>query len=372
MLLVACGRGGSDMKAVLELYNIDAYAPEYATGFEIRQTAAPESASRLFVTKSPWQGANGCNTYMLMSADGEEVPSGFEGQVLKGPARRIVCMSSSHVAMLDAIGEADRIIGISGKNYIATPSVVSRIDGIAEVGYEGNIDYERLIAAKPDLVMIYGVGGASTMEPRLKELGIPFIYIGDYTEQSPLGKAEWMRLIAALVGKEIDEEHDRFSEIARSYNQIKQTATPGVRPKVMLNIPYGDVWYMPGPDNYMVRLIEDAGGEYIFKDGVGSESLPIDFETAYQIVNECDIWLNVGQVNSIDELVATVPKLKDAPVVRNRMVFNNNRLTTPGGGNAFWENGAVNPHVILADLASMFTTKAGTGDSLPTYYKRLE
>ena len=45
------------------------------------------------------------------------------------------------------------------------------------------------------------MNGASAMESKLKDLGIPFMYVGDYLEESPLGKAEWLVALSEVVGK---------------------------------------------------------------------------------------------------------------------------------------------------------------------------
>lgn len=52
-------------------------------------------------------------------------------------------------------------------------------------------------------------------------------------------------------------------------------------PSVMLNIPYGDSWFMPSTGSYAVRLIADAGGDYIYRKNTGNASTPIDLEEAY-------------------------------------------------------------------------------------------
>ena len=43
-----------------------------------------------------------------------------------------------------------------------------------------------LLSLDPDLVQLYGVNGTNLMEDKLKELDIPFIYVADYLEESPL------------------------------------------------------------------------------------------------------------------------------------------------------------------------------------------
>ena len=192
---------------------------EYASGFDIQ--GADSKQSVLLTVTNPWQGANGIAVQLFIARDGETAPEGFEGQVLEGDAARIVAMSSTHIAMLDAIGEVDRVVGVSGIDYISNPDIQARRDRIGDMGYEGNINYELLLSLDPDLVLLYGVNGASGMEPKLRELGIPFLYVGDYLEESPLGKAEWMVALSEVVGCRSEGEKV-FAEIPVRYNALKQ------------------------------------------------------------------------------------------------------------------------------------------------------
>ena len=147
-----------------------------------------------------------------------------------------------------------------------------------------------------------------------------------------------------------------------------QPAPAGKRPKVMLNTPYRDTWFMPSSHSYMIRLIEDAGGEYVYTGNTTDASVAVDLEEAYLLANASDIWINVGACNTLAELTAQNPKFADIPVVRNRRVYNNNARQTPAGGSDFWESAVVRPDVVLRDLRTILS-----GGSEPTfYYKRLE
>ncbi len=263
---------------------------------------AKDEQSVLLTVTNPWQGADGIAVQLFIARDGETAPEGFDGQVLEGDADRIVAMSSTHIAMLDAIGEVDRVVGVSGIDYISNPDIQARRDRIGDVGYEGNINYELLLSLDPDLVLLYGVNGASGMEPKLRELGIPFMYIGDYLEESPLGKAEWMVALSEVVGCRSEGEKV-FAEIPVRYNALKQRVAENAldAPSVMLNMPYGDSWFMPSAGSYAVRLIEDAGGDYIYKKNTGNASTPVDMEEAYLLASAADLWLNVGMANTLDE-----------------------------------------------------------------------
>ena len=246
---------------------------------------------------------------------------------------------------------------------------INHLDRDCNVGYDTNLNFELLAAMRPDLMLLYGVTGENTIVTgKLRELGIPYIYIGDYMEESPLGKAEWLVLAAELCDLRAAGA-DTLQRIARDYQALKAHPAPDApRPKVMLNTPYRDTWFLPSSQSYMIRLIEDAGGEYVYTKNDSDTSVAVDMEEAYLLANAADFWLNVGPCNTLAELTAQNPKFSGIPVVRSRNVYNNNRRQTPAGGSDFWESGVVRPDLVLRDLRTIFL-----GDSVPTcYYKRLE
>ena len=369
LLLPLAFAGCLSKSSKLADFNIPLYTPEYASGFDILSADGRQSV--LVTVTNPWQGADNVTTRLFIARDGEQVPEDFDGQVLEGDAPRIVAMSSTHIAMLDAIGEVGRITGVSGIDYISNSDIQARRNSIGDVGYEGNINYELLLSLDPDLVLLYGVNGASSMEGKLNELGIPFMYIGDYLEETPLGKAEWMVALSEIVGRRADGEK-AFAGILVRYNDLKRKVADTVldAPSVMLNVPYGDTWLMPSTESYVARLIKDAGGHYIYNKNTGNTSLPIDLEEAYQLTSEADMWLDVGMANSLDELKTLCPKFSDTRCFRNGYVWNNNLKTNAAGGNDYYESTAVNPDILLRDLVKIFHPELVEEDFV--YYKQLK
>lgn len=366
VLLAACN--GKKTASISDFSN-QLYTPEYASGFSIKGADGYESS--IITVTNPWQGADSITTQLFIARGGESAPEGFTGQVLEGDASRIVAMSSTHIAMLNAIGEAGRVVGVSGIDYISNPVISANRDSIGDVGYEGNINYELLISLDPDLVLLYGVNGASSMEGKLNELGIPFMYVGDYLEESPLGKAEWMVALSEVVGKRTEGEQV-FGGIPVRYNDLKKRVADTVldAPSVMLNTPYGDSWFMPSTESYVARLVKDAGGDYIYKKNTGNASLPIDLEEAYKLTSEADMWLNVGMANTLDELRTSCPKFSDTRCFRNGSVWNNNLKTNAAGGNDYYESAVVNPDILLRDLVKIFHPELVEEDFV--YYKQLK
>lgn len=364
LALAACNNKSSK----IEDFNQTLYAPEYASGFDIK--GAEGNKSTLITVTNPWQGADSITTRLFIARDGETAPEGFTGQVLHDDAKRIVAMSSTHIAMLDAVDAADRVVGVSGIDFISNPGIQVRRDSVGDVGYDGSINYELLLSLDPDIVLLFGVNGTSSMEGKLSELGIPYMYVGDYLEESPLGKAEWLVALSELIGKR-DAGEKVFAEIPVRYNAMKQkVADAGLpKPSVMLNTPYGDSWFMPSTKSYAVQLIEDAGGSYIYGKNTGNASLPIDLEEAYLLASDADMWINVGMANSLEEVAGMCPKFTDTRCFRTGKVFNNNARTNVAGGNDYWESAVVNPDILLRDLVKIFHPELVTENFV--YYKQL-
>ena len=354
-------------KTSLEAFKQDVYTPEYATGFKI--LGAKNAQSTLIQVSNPWQGAKNVTMSYFISRNGELPPTGFTGPTIPAGAQRIVCMSSSYIAMLDALGQVDRIVAVSGINYIANPYILAHKDSIKDMGPE--INYELLLGLKPDVVLLYGIGDAQTaVTDKLKELAIPYMYVGEYLEESPLGKAEWLVALSELTDSR-DKGIDVFREIPKRYQALKDlTASVEQRPTVMFNTPWNDSWVMPSTQSYMVQLVTDAGADYIYKENTSNSSAPIGLETAYGLIQKADYWINVGTASTLDELKNMNPKFADAKSVRNKTVYNNNLRITATGGNDYWESAVVRPDVVLRDLIHIFHPELVSDSTY--YYRHLE
>ena len=340
------------------------YTPRYAKGFSVERDTT--TGEKLLCIRNPWQGASDIVFYT-------EIDS-------LSPPKRIVAMSSSHAAMLDAVGCSDRIVGLSGCRFIYNSDLCKKIaEGkIAEIGYDSAFDFEKIRSLNADIVLLYGVAGeAKSITDKLDELRIPYIYIGDYLEDDPLGKAEWVVALASLCGVE-GEGIAFFEEVESRYNALReQKYCSAYKPRVMLNLPYRDTWFMPPHNSYMVRLIEDAGGEYILKtkderrktkednlstlnSQLSTKSMPISLEEALVLAMKADFWINLGQMASKEEVCAAAPRFAKVDAVKFNRLYNNTKRTNESRGSDFWESGAIRPDLILEDLINILHYEAPT------------
>ena len=371
LVFVACA--GEPARS-LEEFSTVVYEPSYATGFDI--SGAEGAASTLITVRNPWQGAEGVEKRLFISREGERAPEGFEGQVIEGSAERVVCMSSTYVAMIDAIGCTERVVGVSGIDFIYNSRVreAASEGRVHDVGHDSNINFELLLTLRPDVVLIYGVAGENGVaNAKLDELNIPYLYLGDYVEESPLAKAEWTVVVAEILGvRERGEE--LFAGIESRYLELRKRVEESAseRPTVMFNTPYRDTWYMPSSRSYAVRIVEDAGGRYIYDGNHGTASQPIDLELAYVLTREADYWINVGQYATLEDLRRDNPRFVGAKAVREGRVYSSDRRATAKGGSDFWESAVVNPDVVLRDLVAILHPELNLVSEELTYYKRIE
>ena len=371
LVFVACA--GEPARS-LEEFSTVVYEPSYATGFDI--SGAEGAASTLITVRNPWQGAEGVERRLFISREGERAPEGFDGQVVEGAVERVVCMSSTYVAMIDALDCTERVVGVSGIDFIYNARVreAASEGRVRDVGHDSDINFELLLTLQPDVVLLYGVAGENgTANAKLDELNIPYFYLGDYVEESPLAKAEWTVVVAEILGiRERGEE--LFAGIAERYNALREqvAASATERPTVMFNTPYRDTWYMPSSRSYAVRIVEDAGGQYVYDGNHGTASQPIDLEQAYVLTREADYWINVGQYATLEALRRDNPRFVGAKAVREGRVYSADRRKTAKGGSDFWESAVVNPDVVLSDLVAVLHPELNLVGEELTYYKRIE
>ncbi len=328
-----------------------------ALGFRIEQVAEGDGFTRLTIF-NPWEKAKNVSVdYYLVNRDSEISASLSDKRIIKTPVRRVICLSTTHLAYLDVLGESNSVVGISGSQYISNPEIRSRMERgeVPDVGYGQNLNYELMVSLKPDLVMVYGIGSEVTSYTRkLEELGIPVVMVAEYLEESPLGKTEWIKFIGTLFEKE-ETANEYFWKVEKEYNRLKKIAADrDDKPDVLVGSPYKENWWVPGGNSYLANLIADAGGNYIGAQNSSRESYVISFENALAWGIEADFWINMGNLSSKNEILAADQRFKNLRVFNKGKMYNNIKRLGSHGGNDFWESGTVNPHLILRDMISIF------------------
>jgi iron complex transport system substrate-binding protein len=252
------------------------------------------------------------------------------------------------------VGAADVLVGVGDLKYASAPRVRQRIaEGkIFEVGLGKEMNNELLISRNPDLVMTTGWPGEGINRfQTLSAAGVPVMINSEWVETTPLARAEWVKVLAALLNKE-DLVNEKFGQIAREYQRLAALAQKAAtRPTVVVGMPFKDVWHVPDADSYMAQFLRDAGARYHWdRTKAPSGSLALSFEAVAPVALAADYWLHTGYLTSKAALLSQDARYAAFGPYKTGRVFNNNRRTNAQGANDYWESGALRPDIVLADL----------------------
>lgn len=369
LLVIAC-RNNSTPVAEQNPYSSDAYT-RYASGFQVNFGESYKLVSVL----NPWQYSRDVSYSYVLSAREDMLPDSLRHlSWIRTPVRRAIVLSTTHVAMIDQLGQASSLVGVSGSDFIYSQEIRERIKSgkVVDVGYGQGLDYETIVELDPDVLFIYGVEGnvVATLE-KLTELKIPVVFCGEYLEAHPLGKAEWIRFFSLFF--DLEEEADSFFQsIDSSYNHLAELASRvEEKPGVLTGLPWKDTWHMAGGKSFAARLIEDAGGNFLWNDNSSTQAIPLDLESVYLRAVNAGVWINPGAASSLEDIGSMDERFMDLKVVQEGQVYNNNLRTSSAGGNDYWESGTVRPDLVLADLIAVFHPDL-MADHRFVYYRQLK
>jgi iron complex transport system substrate-binding protein len=369
LLLCSCGQGNrqSDSmpdKAAATMFTATRFRIDDFQGFK-----------RLTVI-NPWQNSSGNELVYYLVPHHVQLPDTIsESSVVRVPVRRIVCMSTTHTAMLSALDAAGIIVGVSGTGLVYDSLILDAVSSgrIPDVGYESNLDKELIVSLKPDLLMAYGVGASSAEYLRkLAEMGVKVMYNADYLEEHPLARCEWIKVFGLLTGREVKAD-SLFREVSAAYFSLADKVRADVKdhPDVLLGAPWKDVWYISPANSYTGRLISDAGGRYLFDDLTEPNPVPYAVEAVFRRATEADLWLNPGTAESLNDIAVSDHRMTKLPVFASGGIWNNRNRMTPSGGNDYWEGAVVHPDLLLKDIVSIIHPEL-LPDYKQLYFRRLE
>ncbi|AHJ95583.1 ABC transporter, periplasmic binding protein (plasmid) [Hymenobacter swuensis DY53] len=322
----------------------------YAKGFTIAYTGR----CKVITILSPFEQKTTATRYLLVPR-GTPRPAGYpDAHVIAIPIRSLVGLSSMHVALASFLGAEDVVVGLGNLQYASAPKVRQRIaEGkIYAVGQGKELNNEQLVARHPDLVMATGWPGENlTRFQTLAAAGVPVMINSEWVESTPLARAEWVKVLAVLLNKE-DLVNQKFGQVAREYQRLAalgQKASP--RPRVVVGMPFKDVWHVPDADSYMAQFLRDAGTTYAWNQSKAPQgSLALSFETVAPVALTADYWLHLSSTATKAEVLTQDARYAAFAPFQSGRLYNNNRRTNAEGSNDYWESGAVRPDLVLADL----------------------
>ena len=338
-------------------------AVEHATNFAIRD----EPGYSVLTVKQPSPGAAPQSYVLLRCGATPPLPADLAGAPrIAVPIRSLYSASTTRLPLLVDLDRVDVLTGVASAAFVSSPPVRARIAGgaVAEYAPNDQIDVEKVVAAHPDVLMTGG-----TDDPAygpLRAAGIAVVANAEYLEPTPLGRAEWIKVMAALTGDEL-RASAVFDQVAAAYTDTVEKAAGAARTSVVAGSPYQGVWSVPAGGSYVGRLIGDAGGSSPWDAEPGTGSISLDLEAVLARAGTAPVWLTTQDWRSRADAVAADPRYGELAAMRSGRVWSANKAIGPGGGNDFYERGVTRPDLVLGDLVALLHPELEPGHAFTSY-----
>lgn len=308
---------------------------------------------------NPWPNAQKSFTYIFVPKEKlktNDYPKGNYDAIIGTPVEQLVVTSTTHIPALEALGGLDKLKGFPDTKYISSMPARQLISEgkIKELGANESLNTEMVLEMRPDALVGFAMDGQTTTYELVQKAGIPVLYNGEWTEQTPLGKAEWIKFFGVLLNKQ-KEADAIFNGIATNYNAIKKRAQQAkTKPTVLSGALYKDIWYLPAGESWAARFISDAHASYVWSDTKGTGSLSLSLETVLEKGQKTDFWVSPSQFKAYSELAEANNHYQQFEAFKNKNIYSVANTTGPTGGLLFYELGPQRPDIILKDLVHIF------------------
>ena len=334
---------------------------KYAKGFALEQ----KGGITYIDVYNPWNNNSVIASYTICS------DSLNENCNIRVPVQRLASLSSTYLGMLSLLDARESVVATSNANWICDSVLYSNyVQGnVINLGNDLSISAEAVIAQKPNVVLKYIYQSPDPIDPVIEGSGIPVIYLIEFMEEHPLGKAEWIKLVGALLNKE-KEADSIFNDIEKKYKYYTELAGQSKsRPTVLCGSVYKGTWYAAGGSSHIAQLLYDANADYYWQSDTTTGSLSLALESVIQHQKEADYWINANAY-TLDELVTVEPRSNVFKAFEDGNVYHYNKLENTNGGLDYYEMGVVRPDVLLRDL--LVILHPDLLDAETVYYRKLD
>lgn len=257
-------------------------------------------------------------------------------KVIKQPVKNIYVAATSAMDLFDGIGKLDdvKMISTAAQGW-SLPNIYEAVDSgeIEYIGKYSSPDYEALISGNCGLAvestMIYHT---PEVKEQIESFNIPVIVERSSYETHPLGRMEWIKLYGLLTG-DYESAEKVFNEKTEAFDTLSEEDIPESEKKTaaFFYITSNGYYSIRKPGDYVSKMIELAGGRYIFTaddlnvDDNALSTMNIQAESFYDIAHDADILIYNstidGEIDTIDQLLGKSDILADFKAVKNGDVW---------------------------------------------------
>lgn len=325
---------------------------KYASGFSIEKH---EGYTIIEVT-NPWPNASKKFKYILKDKNSQIHEKSFDNAIIINvPVKKIVVTSTTHIPSLEMLGVENSLIGFPKLDYISSEKIRTLIhqNKITELGNNQSLNTEKLLYLNPDVIIGYGLDNSNPVLSNLEKNGLKVMFNGDWNEQNPLGKAEWIKFFGAIYGK-LDKAEEIFSKIEKEYFKTLNLLTKTTKkPTVLAGDIFEDKWFLPQGKSWAATFLKDAKGNYLWSQTKGTGSLGLSFETVLEQGKNADIWITSGQFSTLEEMIHSNPHYNQFKAFKNKNVYSFNSKKGEKGGVLYYELAPNRPDIVIKDIVKI-------------------
>ncbi len=311
-----------------------------------------ENGVKVLIIKGACNNSNQTLKYIIQHKTQNSKLKTQNSKVIYIPVNKLVATSTTHIPMIESLNEEKSIVGFSDAGYISSKKTRKLIEAgkITEIGKEGALNTEILISLDPELVVAHSVANADKTLLNIKKTGVEVIYNADWLEETPLGRAEWIKFFGVLFDK--DKKADSiFNLIEAQYLSTKEIALKRFRKPSVLSgaIMSKGIWSLPAGGSFMAHFFKDANLNYLYKNTKGNGSLSLSFESVFEKANKADFWIAPGHFTTKKQL------LKSNKLYAKFQAFKEDKIYTLSkkgitGGVIYYEYSPIRPDLVLKDF----------------------
>lgn len=275
----------------------------------------------------------GDGSRFLVIPEGGETPEGVDPDIalIHQPLDHIYLAATAAMCLFDGLGRVDAV-RLSGTKedgwYIDSAKEAMASGDMRYAGKYSEPDYELILDEQCDLaVESTMIGHASEVKEKLEELGIPVLIDQASHERHPLGRTEWIKLYGALLNEE-EKAEALFEQQAAYFEEAAAGKATGKTVAFFYISSAGNAVVRKSTD-YVSKMIELAGGTYVFKDlgdpETATSTVKLEMETFFAAAKDADVVIYNsainGQVDSMAQLLEISPLLAEFRAVQTGNVW---------------------------------------------------
>ncbi len=341
---------------------------KYAKGF----TITTYDDYKEIKVSSPWPESDKTFNYLLVKKGAKIPEHNKEAIIVKIPIEKVVVMSTTNIPTLEYLNVEDKLVGFPNTNYISSEKTLENIKKgkVKDLSSDQNLNMELLLELNPELVIGFSVNGNNKTLNQIEKFGIPVVLDGAWTEQHPLGRAEWIKLKAVFFDKE-KEADSIFKTIESNYLKAKEIANKtNKKPTLISGSLFKDVWNIPGGKSYLAKYFEDANTNYLWKDTNKAGSLKLNFESVLEKGQKAELWIGCGRFDSKQDMLSKHNGYSFFEAYKSNKIYSYTKQKGPNGGLLYFELGPLRPDLILKDIINIAHPELLT-DYEPFFFKAL-